>query len=516
MMEKRPTSFWLRLFASVIALAGVLGLSACGGGSGAPNNVFPLKASLGSPDLFSQVPTNLTVTGGTGPYRVIASNPAAIQISVSTLGTVTQGTTFTLLPANVAVDTPLVLTVQDSASASVTVNVTIHSAAVPLSVAPTTAVAYSGFPFTLLVTGGTPPYRAISSNPAVLSVVAVVGNTVVLLASNVVADTPVIITILDAAGASVLSTVTVRAAPLLNSLTIVPDRAECGTNAICSGQDGTATVNVLGPQGGAIAGRQVRFDVVAGPYGISNARLGQPIVQSLTVTSDANGAASVIIKANVNAPTQFAQLRVTDLTSGQQITGNFLIQQVTDGSKILTVVPATAKITGAFKGECSAGFATDYFIYGGTPPYRITSTFPNSIILVNSTVNASGGFFEAITNGSCVDPLTFSILDATGRQTTATLSNVEGTTTPPPPPPLVISPSSVTGGACFGKTFQFIASGGTPGYGAILTPSVGVPVLVAGNLITVSGLPAGPGTYSVTVFDQGNPQKTATAAITCS
>jgi hypothetical protein len=42
-------------------------------------------------------------------------------------------------------------------------------------------------------------------------------------------------------------------------------------------------------------------------------------------------------------------------------------------------------------------------------------------------VNTNGGFFEAITNGACVDPLTFSIVDATGRQTTALLHNVEGT-----------------------------------------------------------------------------------------
>ena len=103
MTENRPFAAWLRMLAGLVALAGVLGLSACGGGSGAPNNPFPLKASLGSPDLFSQVPTNLTVTGGSGPYSVSASNPAAIQISVSSLGTVTEGSTFTLLPSVLAV-----------------------------------------------------------------------------------------------------------------------------------------------------------------------------------------------------------------------------------------------------------------------------------------------------------------------------------------------------------------------------------------------------------------------------
>ena len=119
-------------------------------------------------------------------------------------------------------------------------------------------------------------------------------------------------------------------------------------------------------------------------------------MSSLTVLSDATGTASVILKADVNAPTQVAQLSVTDLTSGQVLNGTFTIVQVTNGSQILTVVPTEATITGAFKGICSTGFVIDYYIFGGTPPYRISSTFPNSVTLVNSVVNTNGGFFRAI------------------------------------------------------------------------------------------------------------------------
>jgi hypothetical protein len=399
----------------------------------------------------------------------------------------------------------------------------LHTTSTPLTVLPGDSVAYSGIPTTLTVSGGIPPYRAFSSNSAVLPVAqAVPGSTVVLLAGNVAADTPVTITVQDSSSALATTadapvTVTVRAAPLLNSLTITPNLTDCGTTAICSGQNGTAAVSVLGPQGGPLAGRQVQFDVVTGAFGLTTADPTQTVVTSLKVLSDANGLASVLVKANVNAPTQFAQLRVTDLTSGQKLTGNFVIQQLTDGAKILTVVPGTAKISGAYKGVCSTGFTTEYFIYGGTPPYRVTSTFPNSVTLVNSTVNASGGSYQAITNGSCVDPLTFSIFDATGRQTTATLSNVEGTADAPvaaPAPALTIAPSAVSAAGCNGKTFAFIVAGGTPSYGAIVTPTF--PVAVTGNTATVSGLPAGAGTYSVTVFDQTSPQKTAIATITCS
>ena len=73
-----------------------------------------------------------------------------------------------------------------------------------------------------------------------------------------------------------------------------------------SGQSGTATVTLQVPGGGPAPGRQVRFDVVAGPYGIvaTNAAPTTPTVASLAVFSDASGKAQVIIRANVDAPTQ--------------------------------------------------------------------------------------------------------------------------------------------------------------------------------------------------------------------
>jgi hypothetical protein len=164
-------------------------------------------------------------------------------------------------------------------------------------------------------------------------------------------------------------------------------------------------------------------------------------------------------------------MRVTDVATGLQLVGNFTIVQITDGSQILTVVPGDANIKGPAKGECSNGFVIDYYIYGGTPPYRVTSTFPNSIILTNSVVNTNGGFFRATTNGACVDPLTFSILDATGRQTTATLQQRRGTEDAGvcrrrrwrslllPFGPRV----------CTGRTFTFVIFGGTPPYNVSAT-----------------------------------------------
>lgn len=442
MIELRPTA-WLRHFAGLIALAGVLALTACGGGSGAPNNPF--------------TPTP----------------PAA--------------------PA--------------------------------LTVLPATSTVYSGVPATLTITGGTAPYSVFSSNSAVLPVTQVVaGGTVVLLASDVAADTPVVVTVQDAVGKTATANVTVKPATLLNTFTVTPNIAACGTSAICSGQTGTASITLKAPGGGVGSGRQVRFDVVSGAFSIATNTPAQPFASSVTITSDAAGVAQVVIRADVNAPTQPALLRATDVASGQQQIVQFTIVQNTDGSAILSVVPNTTTITSPFKNECSAGFRVDYFVYGGTPPYRVTPSFPDAITLVNPVVNTAGGFFEAITNGSCVQPLTFSILDATGRQTTATLNNVAGTQDrpgPTPVPPLVLAPSNValkaTSGTCAGSTVNFVVSGGGGSRFAVVSPGTATAGAVDTSTgkftVTTPSTVAGT-SFVVTVGDAAG-SSPVTANITC-
>jgi hypothetical protein len=439
---------WLRPVLALCALAGLLALGGCGGGSGAPNNPFATK------------PT----------------------------------------PAG------------------------------PLSVLPPTAVVYSHTPATLQVSGGTPPYQAFSSNSAVLPVAQNVDTgVVVLVAGDVTADTAVVITVQDAGGQTATSAVTVRPAPLFGGLTVVPSRTVCGTNAVCSGDTATATVQVTGIAGAGIPNRQVRFDVVLGAFGIQSSNPAQPLVSSLTVVSDATGTARVVLQSTVNVPTQPAEIRATDLTTGNSVTASFTIVQQTDGSAILSVVPPTATITGTFVNQCSAGFRIDYFIYGGTPPYRVSSTFPTAVTIFNSPVLFSGGAFEAVTNGTCVNPLVFTIVDATGRQTTATLINAPGTTVIPPPaapPALVVKNSSplTVAGCTTGTNFSFTVTGGTPQYNfSATTSSLTGPTYNpstqflsgAGGFI-ISGLsPGSSGSVAfVTVSDSGLPPQNQSTTLT--
>jgi len=403
------------------------------------------------------------------------------------------------------------------------------SAPGPLFVLPPTITVYSHTPATLTVSGGAAPYAAFSSNSAILPVGQIVnGATVVLLPNDVAADTNVVITIQDAIGQTATSAVTVRAAPIFNTLTITPARTACGTNAVCSGDLATAKVVVTGNGGAGIPGRTVKFDVVSGAFFILSNNPAQPLVSTLTVVSDSTGSATVTLQAAVNAPTQPAQLRATEVASGNSVNGVFTIVQQTDGSAILSVVPDTATITGSDTLHCSSNFRVDYYIYGGTPPYTVASTFPSGATLLNSRVEVSGGFFGVVTNGTCVNPLVFTIVDSVGRQTKANLINQPGTTEPPTPPTpptpgaLVVTPTSQTPSTtCVGKTFQYLVTGGTTPYSAtaLTVPTQAAPVvatIAANGLLSVSAVTGPfPSTTSIVIQDQSSPQKSVIATLTC-
>lgn len=445
---------WLRLGAALLATAGALALTACGGGSGAPNN----------------------------PY---APGPA--------------------IPG-------------------------------PLTVVPLEAVAFAGTPLILSISGGTPPYQAFSSNPAALPVPQnVTGNTLALLANNVDAAQPANVTIRDAGGQTALSEIIVRPAVLLPaSLTIVPNAAPCDGGDVCSGQTSVASVRVTGPTGAAIAGRSVRFDVVQGDFSLQTTNPGSPLAQTQTVVSDANGDARVVISVAPNTPTQIGLVRATELSTGSQVTAQFIIAQVTSGEGVLSVAPSgNTVITGPAQNICSSGVRVSYYVFGGTPPYRVVVNFPDAVALVGSPVLVNGGGFEVITNGTCFTNLSFAITDATGRTITSglpTVTNNPGTQTVTPPPtvtPLQVqAPGAGSQTAPIncgpGATVPIVITGRAPFSAAspqtiFLSPN---PVATSPGTLNVSGLSNHPdpvltNTFTVTIGDASTPQQFATVTIFC-
>ncbi len=447
-MSRMLISAWLRPVFALLALAGVLSLTACGGGGGSING-----------------PGNGVVT------------PTAIQVF------------------------------------------------------PPAQTIYPGSPASFTISGGVPPYRTFSSNSAVLPVAQnVATDQVVLLANAVSASTTVTITVQDAANQTAVTQILVSPAILFpNGLTISASQGTCGAGAICTGETGTVRVQATGIAGSALAGRQIRFDVVYGAFGIISTNPAAPLVQTLTVATDTAGVAQVGIKALVDVPTQPAQIRATDLTSGQALISNFTIVRNQDGAAFITVIPDTATITGPDANTCSSGAIVDYRVYGGTPPYRITSSFPTAITIVNSTVAVSGGFFEVRTNGTCVNPLTFSILDSAGKQTTASLINSPGTAAAGGggASPLVVTPLAQGGPtqSC-AATFHLLISGGAPPYsvsqssataGSPTATIIPAPGSGSGDW-QISGLGGTSGTvvtYTFAVSDGFSPANNTTATITC-
>jgi hypothetical protein len=400
-----------------------------------------------------------------------------------------------------------------------------------LAVAPTLVTAYAGVPVTVTITSGVAPFYAFSSNSTVLPVSQNVGgNTVVLLPNKVLADTDVVLTVQDSANQTKTVAVTVKDSPIFNALTFAPSGNDCGTS-LCSGQTGTATVVATAPGGAPLVARQVRFDIVFGPIGLMNTNPALPVVQTLTVATDNAGKAVAGIKAQANATTQPAQIRATDVTSGQQQVSDFTVVNSTVGTQSpLTVIPDTATITGALAGVCSSNFRIDYYIYGGSPPYTVASTFPGSVILVNSIVQNSGSYFGAITNGTCVNPLQFTIVDSAGKTTSASLINTPGSGTPVAPTAIVMAPSNVTDIGCGGKSYTFLLSGGTPPYnvqapatspqiaGVPAAPSITNPVVPAAGGSFSINFPAGVYAGTVTSFliqDSSTPAAPITGRITC-
>lgn len=385
----------------------------------------------------------------------------------------------------------------------------------PLAVSPSVAVAYNGSPVTLYISGGTMPYTATSSDSTVINVpYSVAGTTLVFDASNVAEDTPVNLDVRDSKSAIATATITVKPSVISNTLTVTPDPATpgvgCGT-AVCSGLTALVTVQ-LKNMATPLVNRNVRFDVVQGDYQFITDPSATTFANTITATTDQNGYAHVRLRADVNAPTQYAILKVTDEVGGSVLQTTFTIAQYTDGAGILSVVPDTHTITAYYEGTCSSGARVDYLIYGGTPPYTVTSTSTGIATVSPSTVLTNGGGFTATTqNAFCPGEATFSIRDATGRLITATLENKAGTEEVPEPVTVDLFVTATTLTVAAGSTRTVIIGGGSAPYHVSSGDISIATASVAGATLTITGVAAG--LTTVTVTDSKGEVKTISVTV---
>jgi hypothetical protein len=385
-----------------------------------------------------------------------------------------------------------------------------------LTVQPAAATAYSETPVTLTVAGGRKPYTVFSSDQSVLLIPLTATNGAVTAVPSLVSvDTAVTLTARDADGNTAVSVVTVKPAPLVNSLTLKADgfRADCpnpggsssatdtaGQTFICAGQTGSVAVRLKNTVGGGLAGRQIRFDIVQGDFELFTNSPGQPptFALSYTVPTDQNGDAVARVHALPNASHQIVIVQATDLISGTFVRGIFIITNGADGG--LLIVPDTVTITGPDTETCSSGVITSFFIFGGSPPYTISNTFPQFLSVVPTVVNSSGAGFNATTLGGCVSPAVIGITDSAGHTTTVTINNNLGTVPPATvvtPIPIVISPATIPTLACGGPNVNVIATGGgtssQQGGTTTITPAT-VYFVSSGRTDVLSALPIPPAT----------------------
>ncbi|NML84184.1 hypothetical protein [Polaromonas sp.] len=197
----------------------VMLLGACGGGGGSSGS------NPNQPTVFTTAPAQLLlpigaigqyeIRGGVAPYTVNTSNSRVVTVSIS-------GTTFIVNPVGQGTAT---ISVRDNNNGSASIAVTVGD---PLKLSMETIKSYVGDKINVLITGGTPPYRATSLDLAIGATVN--GNNLLL---DLRAISKVDVVVIDALNQQAKVNVEVVAgSPQFNLVPIAQSIAENSTQPI--------------------------------------------------------------------------------------------------------------------------------------------------------------------------------------------------------------------------------------------------------------------------------------------
>jgi hypothetical protein len=378
-----------------------------------------------------------------------------------------------------------------------------------LQLLPGTASIYAGVPYTFNIAGGHGPYLVTSSEPTLVPLnFTTSSNEFEIVARNpgVVdvgldpAEVPrrtVNIEVRDSVGASVTNSYNV----LQNFFTGYGESyaSTCsvtGTAATppqaCSGTDSLVTLTPVS-NGTLYGDRQFQFDKVRGDFQfvMDDPAAVPQLVNQLRKSTDHDGRVVVRLRVNVNAPTQLAQYKVTDILTGATIEAVFLIvqQPVSDA---ISVLPDTLTFTGGLSTQCGTG-SGDVFVFGGTPPYTVTA--PAGISVSPTLVTDSGGHFTisvgaggfSPTSASCPPSSSVIVTDSRGATGIVTVNVEVGTGTAPT---LAVAPTTIASLLC-GQSVQVTVVGGTGTYSAS-SQHPRIVTSVVGNVVTLTRLQADP------------------------
>ena len=142
--------------------------------------------------------------------------------------------------------------------------------------------------------------------------------------------------------------------------------------------------------GAVLANREVLFEVLTFGGTVAPKADSSVFARLATVTTDATGKAAVALKADVEASSEAAFLRATDVTGTHRIDTWFNVLKQTSGVSDLSVVPARAGFTAYYTNECPL-VRREYGISGGKAPYAVTLPAANTLVLNDGTAAAAPG-----------------------------------------------------------------------------------------------------------------------------
>ena len=360
---------------------------------------------------------------------------------------------------------------------------------------PATFSAFGNTLNTITITGGTGPYTVRSSDATTISVpLQVTGATIPITPKNVLANTVVTLTVTDNVAATSTVTVTVVPATITAPLiTVTPaasstcakeNNAAVSAATLCAGELASASVLLKDANGAVLANRDVRFEVLTFGGSLAPKPDSAVFARVVTVSTDATGKATIALKADVEATSEAAFLRVTDVVSTHRVDTWFTVLKQTAGLSDLSVVPATGGFTAYYTNECPL-IRREYGVNGGKPPYAVTLPAANTLVLNNGTADGApgagmtlanaGARFTALSTDSattCTSATTLiTVTDSLGTVVTANFTLVAGATTrPAATTDLALSPPNISMAAdlvstyCTSSSARYNISGGTAPY----------------------------------------------------
>ena len=374
-----------------------------------------------------------------------------------------------------------------------------------LAAGPATFSAFGNTINTVTITGGTGPYTVRSSDSATISVpTTVTGASLTITPRNVLANSVVTLTVTDKVGATSAVTVTVVPATITTPVIAVTsasgstcaaeNNAAVSAATLCAGETGSASVMVKDANGAVLANREVRFEVLSFGGTVAPKPDSTVFARLATVTTDATGKATVALKADVEAGSEAAFLRATDVVSTHRIDTWFTVLKQTNGASALNVVPATGGFTSFYLNECPL-VRREYGINGGKAPYAVTLPAANTLVLNDGTANAvpgagitvarAGARFNVLSTDAttCTSAATsLTVTDALGATTTASFVLTAGAATrPAATTDLTLSPPNLSMAAdlvstyCSTSSARYIVTGGAAPY----VVSTSIPQIVA-------------------------------------